>query len=208
MGVIKDKIGQKFGKLTVVSFSHLKKQSHWNCLCDCGNEKTVSGGCLTSGRVQSCGCLHKEILVKGTGIRGDTRLYNIYKGMKKRCYNPNNHAYGLYGCRGIDICDDWLKDFEEFKAWSLANGYSDDLSIDRIDNERGYRPDNCRWITHKKQSNNRRDNRILEHQGQQHTLTEWANIKGISREALRNRLNKGWPVSIALEEPPRKRTKK
>lgn len=151
-----DATGQKFGKLTVVSKVEHKtgRRTLWNCKCECGNTCKVSIANLRNGHTRSCGCMLKESNTRH-GHWG-TRVYQIYYAMKQRCYNPNNAAYWDYGERGITICDEWLNDFESFYKWSIENGYSDDLTIDRIDPQGNYEPSNCRWADRYTQGYNQR----------------------------------------------------
>ncbi len=134
-----------------------------------------------------------------------TRLYSIWAHMKERCLNPNSISYKNYGGRGITVCDEWKQDFAAFRGWAYANGYSDELEIDRIDNDGDYCPENCRWATRKAQTYNRRSNRYLEHNGRKQTVMEWAHETGISHKTLYDRLKSGWPVDRALTEPVRRR---
>lgn len=145
-------VGQKFNMLTVIEFYDVQNgMSRWKCKCDCGNETVVYGRALKSGNTLSCGCYHKEHISEYGFKHGGCheRLYQIYHGMKQRCYNENSKVYRWYGAKGIKICDIWLESYENFKEWALNNGYESDLTIDRIDSNGDYNPDNCRWISQK-----------------------------------------------------------
>lgn len=130
-----------------------------------------------------------------------TRLFRIYQGIMTRCTNPNDHNYLKYGARGIKICEEWRKDKVAFFKWAEANGYSDNLSIDRIDNNGDYSPENCRWTDAKTQANNRRSSKYAECRGERHTLAEWAEISGIPRNRISQRLKVGWEVEKAIFHP-------
>lgn len=117
-----------------------------------------------------------------------TRLNNIYQHIKSRCYNKNDNAYKYYGARGITMCDEWKSDYKVFKEWALLNGYNDNLTIDRIDNDKGYCPENCRWVSMKTQSCNKRNNRLITYKGKTKTISEWAVELGINFRTLHNRL--------------------
>ena len=193
---------QKFDQLTVVCPAGKDKNGNarWRCRCDCGEYITISAPALKANRPHSClSCKMKSLWEKrDTHKESATRLYSIYYNMRKRCENPNAINYHNYGGRGISVCDEWKK-YEAFSTWAHANGYTDELSIDRIDNDSGYCPDNCRWVTYTQQANNTRANRWIDFNGETRTLAEWASIIGINRSTLCERLNRmGWSIEQAL----------
>lgn len=146
-------IGRRFGHLVI---ERAVGNASVECVCDCGKRVVTKGSHLTNGRQKTCGkeCpYHTDATTPKHGLSKD-RLYRIWRGMKQRCYNPNSAAYPTYGGRGIDICAEWKDDVFTFREWAMSNGYSNDLSIDRIDNDKGYYPDNCRWATIKEQRDN------------------------------------------------------
>lgn len=150
--------GKKFGRLTVLeyAFTNKSRKSMWKCKCECGNEIVVSGSHLVNGHTQSCGCLFVETLPnKKHGMR-KTRLYRIWLGMKSRCFIQSVPCFKHYGGRGITVCDEWKDNFQAFYDWAMSHGYSDDLSIDRIDVDGNYCPENCRWATWSEQRRNQR----------------------------------------------------
>jgi len=203
--VQKDITGQRFGKLTVIEYSHANAtgQAYWKCKCDCGSEKEVRGAHMLSGKTKSCGRCIRGGLARGTGTRSKTRLYDIFCGMKKRCYNVKSLDYDRYGGRGIVICNEWLNDYEVFKAWALENRYDDTKTIGRIDNNGPYAPWNCCWEDRKAQANNTRRNRWMTCDGVTLTLHEWCEKTGISHPTLIQRLNAGWSEEKALTTPVR-----
>lgn len=277
--MIKDISGERFGRLVALKYSHKNrnKKSVWLCKCDCGNEAMISLSDLRSGRVNSCGCLRKEVtkdknfkdltgkkfgkltvlkidrrnqnnqitwkcicecgemitvktqfltgeksnkecdscFLKRTGVDrknrvkrayhglSNTRIYRQYKGMKNRCYDKNRNCYKHYGGRGIKVCDEWLGEngFINFYDWSMKNGYSDELTIDRINVNGNYEPSNCRWATIEQQANNRRNNLRYTLNGITMTASEWAKYSGINYGTLISRLQSGMNIKDAINKP-------
>jgi len=173
----------RFGRLLVVRrvedrrYDSGRKFPQWECLCDCGRHTKILGDSLRAGLTNSCGCLVKELYnPHPTHGMTNTRLFSIWSSMKSRCCSKNNDAYEKYGGRGIKLYKKWLgkKGFQNFHDWAMENGYEENLSIDRIDNEKGYYPKNCRWATAFEQQQNRRDNIVIEsNDGITKTLKEW-----------------------------------
>ena len=160
MEVSKDITGQRFGRLTVIcrEGTNRNRASTWRCMCDCGSEIVAVGSNLRTGWSQSCGCIRKERLIKH-GKR-KSRLWAVWMGIRRRCNKPYDPAYHNYGGRGITICDEW-NDFQAFHDWAMASGYDENApkgqcTIDRIDNNKGYCPEKCRWVDMKTQNSNRR----------------------------------------------------
>ena len=196
--MLTDLKGQKFGRLTVLSRNNqICHPVHWNCLCSCGKVKVVAGADLKRGKVKSCGCWHREESAaraatqftkhSGTG----TRLYRIWKSMRTRCRNPNSKAYKQYGGRGVTICSEW-DDFILFRNWALSNGYQENLTIDRIDVNGNYCPENCRWATWGEQGVNKRTSVIITIGGVSRPLKEWSILSGINYGTLKDRFRAGW----------------
>jgi len=189
---MKDMIGKRFGRLTVIEFAGMnyRRSATWRCLCDCGNEKIVDGNPLRMGTVRSCGCLNDEkrhISRPRTHGMSNTRIHRIWRAMKARCHNTNDE---LYGGRGISVCNEWNR-FEPFYKWAKENGYADNLSIDRIDPNGNYCPENCRWADASTQAKNKRPKSTLTINGETHSLKEWASITGIKYPTLWKRMKKG-----------------
>lgn len=201
-------VGRRFGRLTVMERADDLEpgRPRWLCRCDCGNEKVVRGISLRKGDTKSCGCLSRENALNKAAAhithgQSKTRLYRIWFNMRKRCSNPSHPDYHRYGARGIQVCDEWNNSFEPFYEWSMANGYQDDLTIDRIDNNSNYSPDNCRWVNTEVQNNNTRRNHYVTFGGETLTIQQWSAKQGINKNTLHARLVKyGWSVERALTE--------
>ena len=184
-----DLIGKQFGRLIVMEQAkNVGRRSAWKCKCACGNEKIATSAGLVRGYTKSCGCLATDIAneQKAVSVR-NTRLYKCWTGIKQRCSNSNNGNYKRYGERGIRVCEQWMNSFESFRDWSLANGYLCTLEIDRINNDAGYYPDNCRWVTHKENCQNRRVPKKIEYHGKMYSAAELARNFNIPVTTL-----KGW----------------
>lgn len=169
----------------------------WPCRCKCGAERNVLQDALLRGKSQSCGCQISQILKDIHTKHEDcqSRLYQIWTGMKGRCSNPNVDEYESYGGRGISVCDEWVNDYISFRDWAYANGYCENLTIDRIDNNLGYCPDNCRWADRIMQANNKRTNLRIEWRGETHTLAEWCRILNLPYKRTHTRLRYyGWDI--------------
>jgi len=202
-----ERIGRRFGRLVVVGIRRERRSKRIviiaQCRCDCGCVKDVFWRSIADGRVKSCGCLNRELAAKhgrdsATHGGSRTRLYNIWTGMKRRCYNHHHVHFANYGGRGIAVCPEWRGDFAAFREWAMSHGYADGLSIDRIDNDRGYSPDNCRWIDTRAQQNNRRTNHFVTAAGQTHTICEWSRLTGVGASTIKERLRRGWSAARAV----------
>lgn len=206
MGKFIDLTGMRFNRLIVIErVSNVGRDPAWLCRCDCGKTIRVTSGHLKSGHTKSCGCYRSDVIVcqghknATHGMKG-SRLYRIWVGMKTRCLNSNMPYYKNYGGRGITICEEWLE-FEPFRDWALANGYRDDLTIDRLDVNGNYCPSNCAWKTPKEQGNNTRFNRYIEYSGKRMTLKQWSESTGIKATTISERLRRGWSIEDSLTTP-------
>ena len=200
-----DLVGNKYGELTVIETIGSKNgRTIWHCKCSCGRVCDVDTHSLTTGNTKSCGCKkYGGRLSHGNTVGGHTRLYNIWNGMKNRCKNKSHIGYKYYGAKGIEVCDEWA-DFMKFKKWAESNGYDDHLSIDRIDSNKNYRPENCRWVTSKVQSNNTCRNHYITVDGDTKTISQWAEKVGIPSRTIAARINVlGWPPQEAVLTPLR-----
>jgi len=186
-----DLTGQKFGKLTAIKYLHSDKNGNaiWLCDCDCGGHKEVTTCDLRRSWVRSCGCLLYDTFVTH-GLR-QSRLYQTYDNMRKRCYAHSCKEYHNYGGRGIKICDEWL-DRKNFFDWAANNGYENDLTIDRIDTDGDYSPNNCRWVTLTVQNNNRRNNRIIVFGNQKYTVADFCRHFNVEYWYVHKKLSLGY----------------
>lgn len=204
----KDITNQRFGYLIALKPIGRKEngQTLWLCKCDCGNDHITTISALTIGECKSCGCLSSEMIKKARTKHGmcGTRIYRAWRNMKDRCSNPNTPRYKDYGARGITVCEEW-NNFESFYEWAKLCGYNDNLTLDRIDNDKGYCPENCRWITMEQQQYNKRTTHYLTYKGETKSMAEWAKIKDINIQTLAARINTcHWSVEKALETPVKK----
>lgn len=191
----------RYGRLEIIGKAASRNgQVYMLCQCDCGNEKEIAFCSLRRGATQSCGCYRKE---KGPGNKrhglADTRTHRIWMSMRQRCLNPNNPAYKNYGGRGITIDPVW-NTFDQFLA-DMGEA-PDGMSIERIDNEKGYAPDNCKWATRLEQGRNTRKCQPVTFQGVTKTITEWAEQYGIGKSTLSQRIRNGWDMERALNQSP------
>ena len=205
--VVEDLTGKRFGRLLVIDRADDditpgdgRHRAMWNCLCDCGKTITTRATSLKSGTTKSCGCLNREIVGNNSRRHGGfgTRLYKVWNSMRERCNTPTDNAYHNYGGRGITVCEEW-DNFTTFKEWAINAGYDESaprgqFTLDRIDVNKGYSPDNCRFITMAEQAKNKRCTPYYEHNGETKSLKEWAEITGIKYETLFARYKRGVPV--------------
>lgn len=221
MGKYLDLGGHKYGRLTVVSKGKGKRYGRsltsvvtWHCICECGTEVEVTANGLKSGVSKSCGCLRKENLKTANTTHNRTKdpitgkvskEYRTWQNMKARCENPNHRHYHLYGGRGINVCDRW----QSFAAFfeDMGSPPTDRHSIDRIDNDSAYTPENCRWATQRDQINNRKNTVFIEYNGERLPSSEWSARTGVPIKSIYVRLRLGWPVERALFEMPKKRAR-
>lgn len=213
MKKIKDHKGEVYGRLTVLYFiKREKNKTYWKCKCECGNEIIIPITYLTTGDTQSCGCLRKEVTAKTSKKNSfvkNHRLYSIWIDMRRRCYNKNRKSYKYYYKKNICICEQWKNDFAEFQDWSLKNGYKDNLTIDRINNDGNYEPGNCRWVTTFEQNNNMSTNHKIFYKGKEYnSMSAFCRIFNIDYEIFRGRIRHGWDIEKALNTPVRKKKTK
>ena len=197
-----DLTGKKFGKLEVIGVHDTgSRKTYYVCQCDCGNVKVVRADSLISGATKSCGCIKKEqdktnLTANHRHKMSGTRIYETWQDMKRRCYNKQNVRYNRYGGRGIKVCEEWLNNFQSFYDWAIRNGYSDDLTIDRIDNDGNYEPSNCRWSTVKEQCNNRSSNINIAIGNETKSLMSWCEIFNVDYKKVHARYQRNGYESI------------
>ncbi len=197
-----DMTGRRFNRWTCLNYHG---QGFWNCRCDCGTVKPVKGAMIRNGSSKGCIKCNPGLGHATTHGATGSRLYTIYRNMRRRCEDPNNREYHNYGGRGIIVCNEWTRSFEAFQSWAFANGYEKHLTIDRADNSQGYEPSNCRWATPLEQSRNVRRNVYVTYQGRRVLLCVLAEERKMSPSVLRSRiLNLGWPIERALTTPVRR----
>lgn len=205
----KDYTGMRFSLLEVLCYAGhtlLKNGTpipHWYCLCDCGKLKRVSQYGLVDGNIKSCGCWRVETMRRLSFLHGlsHTRIFKIRDGMIQRCCNPNHDQYHNYGGRGISICDLWKNDMQVFADWAYSSGYEDHLTIERIDNNAGYYPENCKWITREEQSQNKQSTTLYNINGINKTLREWCDEYNLNYYTIWSRLKRGYSIERALFTP-------
>lgn len=202
-------INKKYNKLTILSISKNNsdiKMIKVLCKCDCGNEKIVYLNNVIRGLTKSCGCIRKKNGYKqGTNNKthgqSKTKLYKLYKNVINRCYKKNHERYKYYGGKGIKVCDTWLNDFESFYNWAYANGYKQGLSIDRIDNNGNYEPNNCRWVDMSIQSTNKRNTVYLTYNNKTQSMKQWADELGLNYDHFKYRIrDKNMTIDEAIED--------
>ncbi len=204
--------GRTFGRLTVLKEADERSKNgyvQWVCQCSCRDKTVViiPSYRLRSGHTRSCGCLQRDTVANGNICREkypvterSTRLYRIWRGILARTSYDSQTCYKNYGGRGITMCDEWRDNFISFRNWALSNGYADDLSIDRLDNDGDYTPSNCKWSTRKEQNNNQRSNLVLSFDGKTHTASQWAELMGITKSCIYKRIRRGYSVEAILKE--------
>lgn len=207
--------GKRFGRLVVLEKLQERNKHRsvlWLCKCDCGNTIKAPTSSLTTGNTTSCGCLRKENSINACTKHGFTsngkleKLYLVWRHMKHRCTSPNDKSYKNYGGRGITVCDEWYNSYLAFREWAYENGYSEnynrlECTIDRIDNNKGYCPENCRWTDSVTQANNKSNNYYITFNNETHTASEWGKIVGIKGYNITRRIKAGWSIEEALMTP-------
>lgn len=198
----KDLTGKRFGRLVALEIKETgTRKTYWICQCDCGNIKAVRSDSLQCGAIKSCGCMKLEqdrvnLEANHKHKMSHKRPYEIWQGMKRRCHTKSCSCYDRYGGRGITVCDEWRYDFSKFWEWAQNNGYSDELTIDRIDNDKGYSPDNCRWVDNRTQCNNRSSNIMITIGKATKSITEWCSIFGLKSKTVLARYKRNPDIDV------------
>lgn len=207
-----DLTGMVFGRLTAIAPAedHIAKNGYhrtqWLCQCECGNQIVALSANLKRGNTNSCGCYKHDVALTACVTHGDrhSRLYRIWTGIKTRCFDAATPTYRRYGARGISMCDEWVSQYQAFKDWSMSHGYNDSLTIDRIDNNGNYCPENCRWVTAKVQANNRSSTKRYDYNGSQYTISELSDMTGVKYHTLLARIERlNWSIEQAVNTPTR-----
>lgn len=194
-----DLIGKRFGKLIVISYFGKKgRYTYWNTKCDCGGLLIVRGASLKSSNTESCGCIHALALLERSMIHGKARtpLYTIWSNMKSRCLNVKQQSYIRYGGRGITVCKRWKDSFMEF--YKDMGERPKGMTLERIDNNKGYNKSNCKWATPEEQANNKRNNRFVRYRGIELTIPRWAKRLRMNKNTLYYRIQSGWSIQRAF----------
>ena len=197
--------GKRFGSLTAVLRLDERTSDgkvQYLCKCDCGNTKVATATNLNTGRAKSCGCQSWKKKYKPFSFKDDMRIYSVWYDIKRRCEDDRRDDYERYGGRGIAVCEEW-HDFQNFLDWVKDNGYRKGLTIDRIDNNKGYSPNNCRLVDQKGQANNKRNNHLITLKGVTKTMAEWARELEIPYTTIRARQRRGWSDEDSLLKPIR-----
>lgn len=213
-----DMIDSRHGRLRVTSYSHAHNGAFWNCICDCGEQAVVSGRLLRKGVVKSCGCgsLAQAVAnARASAVRRrgkhwplSRKLKELRRNMIARCYDPENKRFANYGGRGVMVCDEWLNDRSAFYDWVIDNGWSESLTIERVDVNGNYEPSNVRFVPMQEQQNNTTRSRVLEWAGRKMTVSEWARDLGVRPQALQHRVDRGWRIERIFTQPFRKVAKR
>lgn len=202
-------VGRRYERLEVICEKGKDSRGEylWLCKCDCGEEIITTGGNLRSGNTKSCGCWNVEMFVSKTYRHGmkDSRIYSIWASMRRRCNVESSHAYKDYGGRGIKVCERWNRFINFYE--DMISGYADDLTLDRINPNGNYEPENCRWATTKEQARNKRNTKFIEHKGKKATAIEWQEISGTDATTINYRIKKGWDLEEAIFGRPVKSIK-
>ncbi|HEY8560533.1 MAG TPA: hypothetical protein VIL74_09160 [Pyrinomonadaceae bacterium] len=200
-----NKIGDKFGKLTIIAAADSldkRNKTAWLCVCECGTQKVIRQSHLRTGIAKSCGCQRQISRVIKLTKHGASRsiTYNSWLAMKQRCLNPKHKKYKNYGGRGITICERWLDSFEYFLA-DMGERPSSSHTIDRINHDGNYAPENCRWLLQANQQRNKSDNRLITINGETKCVSEWCEVYNVSVGLVSGRLKAGWTPIDAFTEP-------